>query len=160
MARWNDVVTAAPELAQLAQARIEATGLALLATIRRDGFPRISGVEPSFDAGELWLGMMTDSRKALDLRRDPRLTLHNATVDKEVTEGDVKITGRAVEVVEDAARDEFRTATKARTGFDPGTDFHLFRVDVTELASLRPAGDHLVIDSWREGEAPRSVDRY
>jgi hypothetical protein len=160
MARWDDVSEAAPELAALARARIEATGLGLLATLRRDGWPRISGIEPWFDDGELWLGMMKDSRKALDLLRDPRLALHNATVDKEVSDGDVKITGRAAAVTDADAVEQVRQALLARTGFDPGTDFHLFRVEVTEVSSIRPGGDHLVIDVWREGEPPRRVERY
>lgn len=56
---------------------------ATLATLRRDGSPRISGTEVVFDdeAGEIYLGMMPGSVKALDLRRDPRLALHSPTVD-------------------------------------------------------------------------------
>jgi hypothetical protein len=104
--------------------------------------------------------MMKDSRKALDLLRDPRLALHNATIDKEVTEGDVKITGRAAAVTDVDIVERVRQGLLARTGYDPGTDFHLFRVDVTELSSIRPGGDHLIIDSWREGEPPRRVQRY
>ena len=160
MATWQEVTIAAPDIAALTQERIEATGLGLLATIRRDGFPRISGIEPTFGAGEVWLGMMLDSLKARDLQRDPRCTLHNATVDKDVKDGDVKITGRAVEVLDDATRTAFRDDVKARTGYDPGTDFHLFRLDVTEVSTLRPGGDHLVIESWREGETPKRVKRY
>src|SRR5262249_51486943 len=102
MATWTEVTAAAPEIAALTQERIEATGLGLLATLRRDGFPRLSGIEPSFADGEVWLGMMPRSLKALDLLRDPRMSLHNATVDKDVKEGDVKITGRAVAVTDQA----------------------------------------------------------
>jgi hypothetical protein len=160
MASWSDVVRHAPEIAALTQARIETTGLGLLATIRRDGFPRISGIEPTFAAGEVWLGMMLDSLKARDLQRDPRCALHNATVDKDVKDGDVKITGRAVEVLDDETRTAFRDDVKARTGYDPGIDFHLFRLDVTEVSTLRPGGDHLVIESWRAGEAPKRVKRF
>src|ERR671935_3336335 len=102
MAAWRDVASAAPELAALVRARFEATGLGLLATLRRDGSPRISGIEPLFTADDLWLGMMPGSRKAADLLRDPRFALHSATTDKQVTHGDAKINGRAV-VVEDEA---------------------------------------------------------
>lgn len=160
MANWTEVTAAAPEIAKLTQARIEATGLALLATLRRDGFPRISGIEPMFRRGELLLGMMLDSRKARDLQRDSRLCLHNATVDKEVKEGDVKITGRAVEVLDGEFRQALRNEIKEESGFDPGQDFHLFRIDVVEVATVRPAGDHLRIESWREGDVPKTVKRY
>jgi len=159
MATWNAVIDAAPDIAHLAQARIEATGLGLLATLRADGFPRVSGVEPWFEGGELWLGMMSGSLKAKDLQRDARLCLHNATVDKDVKDGDVKITGRGVEVDDPAVRRRVRDDLVARTGFDPGDSFHLFRVDVAEVATLRPATDHLVIESWREGGQPKRVER-
>src|ERR687886_3125309 len=102
MAAWKDVASSAPELAALVRARFEATGLGLLATLRRDGSPRISGIEPLFTDDELWLGMMPESRKADDLLRDPRFALHSATEDKQVTHGDARLSGRAV-LVEDQA---------------------------------------------------------
>jgi hypothetical protein len=43
----------------------------LVATIRRDGTPRLSPVEPFVLEGELWLSMMPASTKAHDLDRDP-----------------------------------------------------------------------------------------
>src|ERR687883_1376464 len=100
MADWSTVSAQVPELAARVRARFEATGLGLLATLRRDGSPRISGIEPLFTDDELWLGMMPDSRKATDLLRDPRFALHSATVDKQVTEGDARLSGEAV-LVED-----------------------------------------------------------
>src|SRR4051812_42460346 len=67
MPTWTEVTTAAPELAAVVQDRFAAHGLALLATLRRDGAPRISGIEPLFALDEVWLGMMDHSRKAEDL---------------------------------------------------------------------------------------------
>lgn len=159
MANWNDVTKAAPEIAKQAQARIEATGLGFIATLRKDGFPRVSGIEPLFQGGELWLGMMPNSLKGRDLERDPRFSLHNASVDKEVKEGDVKITGRALEVVDEPTRSKFRDDVKARTGFDVGADFYLFRADVKEVATVRPGGEVLIIESWGEGEEPKRIER-
>lgn len=159
MASWSDFRTAAPELAQAVQDRFEAHGLALLATLRRDGSPRISAIELLFAEGELWLGMMADSRKAADLERDPRLAMHNATVDKEVKEGDAKLSGRAVAVRDDAEWERFLGALKKHSGYVPEGRFPAFRVDVTEASTLHPAGDHLVIESWREGEPVRRVER-
>lgn len=159
MPSWSDVTTAAPDLAERAQARFDATGLALLATLRRDGSPRITGIEPLFALGEVWLGMMHGSRKAADLLRDPRLAMHNATVDKNVAEGDTRISGRAVEVVDEAEVAAFTAAVHDVAGQDPPTPFHLFKVDVTEVSFLRPAGDHLVIEWWRPGEPVHRVER-
>lgn len=160
MTSWSELLIAAPEVGAQVQARIEATGLALLATLRRDGSPRISGVEPLFHGGELWLGMMPDSRKAIDLQRDPRFALHNATEDKEVTEGDVKISGRAIEVTDDEAIASFRRAFAGESGVEPPPGpMHLFRVDITEVATVQPNVDHLVIHVWRPGRAVQRIER-
>jgi hypothetical protein len=160
MASWAEVVAAAPALAAMAQARFDAHGLGLLATLRRDGSPRISGIEPMFADGELWLGMMPDSRKGADLRADGRFALHNATVDKQVTEGDVKIAGKAHLVETDETMARFRQGFERRTGYPPPPGpLTLFRADVCEVATLRPAGDHLDIAWWREGAPVRRVER-
>ena len=159
MSTWSDVLTAAPDLAGRVQARFDATGLGLLATLRHDGSPRISGQEPLFE-DELWLGMMLGSRKAADLGRDPRFALHSATADKNVAEGDAKLSGRAVLVDDPAVVAAFRRRFIDATGADlPEDPFHLFRADVLEISFLRPGGDHLVIEWWREGEAPQRVER-
>lgn len=161
MSTWKDFAGSAPELAELVQGRFEATGLALLATLRRDGSPRISGIEPSIFDGELWLGMMDGSLKARDLQRDPRLALHNATEDKEVKEGDVKVSGRAVEIVDDDTKRAFLRAFAEANGYGPGEEepMHLFTVDITEVASVQPATDHLVIQSWTPERGLRRVER-
>jgi hypothetical protein len=159
MATWAEIEAAAPELAARARASFDAHKHKLLATLRRDGSPRISGIEATFADGELWLGMMPGSRKALDLRRDPRLALHSASEDPPddptAWTGDAKLSGRAVEV-DDPALVE-RIAGEAA---EPG-GAHVFRVDVTELVHTRvgePA-DHLVIDVWQEGRGLRRMQR-
>jgi Pyridoxamine 5'-phosphate oxidase len=150
MASWSEIEAAAPELAARVRAIFDAHRHKVLATLRRDGSPRISGIETSFTDGELWLGMMPGSRKALDLRRDPRLALHSASVDPPddptAWTGDAKLSGRAVEV------DDPELLGRLGAGDEAGA--HLFRVDVTELVHIRvgdPA-DHLVIDLWQEGK--------
>ncbi len=160
MSSWSNVVRATPHLAAHVQARFDAHGLALLATLRRDGSPRISGIEPLFALDELWLGMMLASRKAADLLRDPRFALHSATIDKQVTHGDAKIAGRAVLVEDEATVGRFVAAFQAHTGYAPPPGpFHLFRADVREISLVRPGGDHLDLDWWREGAQTTHLDR-
>ena len=160
MPAWSEVVSAAPELAAAVQARFDAYGLALLATLRRDGSPRISGIEPLFAVGELWLGMMPDSRKALDVLRDGRFALHSATTDKQVTSGDAKIAGVAITVEADVQLARFRDAFAQNTGSPPPEGpFHLFRADVREISIVRPSGDHLDIDWWHAGGSVKHVER-
>ncbi|MCU1450232.1 MAG: pyridoxamine 5-phosphate oxidase-related FMN-binding protein [Acidimicrobiales bacterium] len=159
MASWAQVMEAAPDLAERVRERFDAHGLAVMATIRADGAPRVTGVEPLFALDELWLGMMHGSRKAADLQRDPRLALHNATEDKQVTNGDAKIAGRAIEITEATDVEAFARAFHDATGYAPPPPYHLFKIDVSELSFLRPAGDHLVIELWREGEPVRRIER-
>ena len=158
MATWKDIEAAAPELAGRARAAFDAHKHKVLATLRRDGSPRISGIEATFHGGELWLGMMPGSRKALDLRRDPRLALHSASLDPPddptTWSGDAKLTGRAVEVDDPALLEQLGAGAEAG-------DAHLFRVEVTELVHTRvgdPA-DHLVIELWQEGKGVRRMQR-
>jgi Pyridoxamine 5'-phosphate oxidase len=155
------VVAAAPQLADDVRARFDAHGLALLATVRADGSPRISGIEPLFAGDHLWFGMMEGSRKGADLGREPRFALHSATIDKAVTAGDAKVVGSAVAVTDQAAHAAFVEAFAAATGAPPPPGpFELFRADVREISLLRPAGDHLDIRWWREGVGERQLDRF
>jgi hypothetical protein len=160
MATWSEVERAAPELAAFVRARFEAHGLALLATLRADGSPRISPLEPLFALDELWLGMMPDSHKALDLRRDPRFAIHAATIDRAVTEGDAKMSGRAVEVADAPTIKRYQKAFAAESGYPPQPGpFHLFRADVSEISTVRLAGDQLDLDWWREGVGVGRIER-
>lgn len=156
---WRDVTAAAPELAAKVRARFEAHGLALLATLRRDGSPRISAVETLFGEGELWIGMMPGSLKAKDLLRDPRLALHSATVDKMVADGDAKLSGLALHVEDEDTFEGYRKASGGAPAFSLD-GMHLFRVDVRETSHLMPAGDHLDVEWWSEPGGYRRKDIY
>ena len=76
---WEAFEEQATELAELGRDRLERPGLCLVGTLRRDGWPRISPVEPYITVGHLFLGMMPRSRKARDLLRDPRVVVHSVT---------------------------------------------------------------------------------
>ena len=161
MSTWTDIEADAPELAATVRARFQAHGMGLLATLRRDGSPRISGIEPLFALGELWMGMMPGSRKAADVVRDPRFALHSATTDKDVTHGDAKVGGVLVEVHDDDEFARFVEAFAAANGYSgPPERFPLFKADVKEVSTVKPAGDHLDIESWREGRGLRKVERF
>lgn len=164
MTNWHDLTQTAPELTAMVERRFRTTGLGYLATLRRDGAPRISGVEPLFAHGEVWLGMMPASRKGDDLRRDPRCCLHAANIDKQVADGDARIAGRAVQVHDDETVERFLVAFAAEAGKPveeavPPGPFDLFRLDVDELVHLKPGGDHLVIESWTTARGAQRVER-
>jgi hypothetical protein len=148
MASWSEIEAEAPELAAQARGFLDAFVHKTLATLRRDGSPRISGSEVIFAEDELWLGSMWRSLKALDLRRDPRFALHSGSPDPEAGwHGDAKLAGRAEEIDDEERRIRI-FAGKGGTG-----PAHLFRCDITELVTVALADPptHLVIESWHEG---------
>src|SRR4051812_47526288 len=98
MPSWSAFEAEAPELAALARGYLDARVHKTLATLRRDGSPRISGTEAEFRDGDLWIGSMWMARKAQDLRRDPRFALHSGSEDPADWSGDTKVAGRMVEV--------------------------------------------------------------
>jgi hypothetical protein len=99
--RWADFEASAPEIARAGVERFKRSRLALLGTLRRDGWPRISPVEPLFMGTDLVLGMIWKSKKALDLLRDPRCVLHSVVSDPDANEGEFKLRGRAVATMEE-----------------------------------------------------------
>jgi pyridoxamine 5'-phosphate oxidase-like protein len=103
---WGELEAAAPELAQAAKARLEATRLALLGTIRADGSPQISPIEPYFTRDELLLGAMTRSLKVRDLERDPRCVLHSPVSHPDAGEPEFKLYGTVVEASDRKARSD------------------------------------------------------
>lgn len=154
MASWSEIETAAPELARAARGRFEAHTHHTIATLRRDGSPRISGIECKFAAGELFVGSMWKAVKALDLRRDPRFSLHSHSEDPPDWDGDARVSGVAEEVTDPERWREIY-------GEPPSGRSHLFRLDLHEvvLVGLSPDRAKLVIESFRPGRGLRRVER-
>ncbi len=135
---WNDFKEAAPDLAKLGEERFESFGLVLVGTIRRNGWPRISPVEPLIVDGELYLGMSWRSRKALDLLRDPRCTVHSVVSNRDGSEGEFKLYGCARDEVSPERRRVYAETLSEKLGFDleEEEDWHLFAVDIESAAFL------------------------
>ena len=149
---WSTFASAAPKLAGDIAARFQATGLCLMGTLRADGFPRISPVEPLIHSGQLYLGMMWQSYKGLDLLRDPRVLVHTTIADKNGTEGEGKVYGRAV-VIDGEEKRAFARACKEETGYFPDeSPFHLFAVDITQTGWVKVEGDQMRTRRWRPGD--------
>ncbi len=153
--RWNEFVAACPEIAEVAETRFRADELVVLGTVRSDGTARVSPCEIDFAEGELLMGMMWRSHKALDLLRDPRITVHSATADRMNPGGDVKLRGLAVDVTDPTLRQVYRDTIRARIDWAPDEPgFHLFSLDVASAAYLR-FGDGGVAKVWDPAEGLR-----
>jgi len=162
MATWQEIEAAVPDLAAAVRAAFDAHKHKVLATLRADGSPRVSGNELTFKDGEAWLGMMHRSVKALDLLRDPRLAVHSATADAELKLGDAKLSGRAVEETDAETKRSFGSdSAEEHDGQEPPEEYHLFRVDVSEVSVVRIGDppDHLVVESWSPASGYRRIER-
>jgi hypothetical protein len=156
MASWNELATDAPEFAARVRARFDAGTNKTLATLRRDGSPRISGSELRIADDEVTLGMMPGSVKLADVRRDPRVALHSPTSEPPPGDpgswlGEAKLAGRLVEIPSPP---------------DVPPDAASFRLDITEavltyVTSSAPDGpvDLLVVESWHPGTGHRRRTR-
>jgi hypothetical protein len=160
MVTWQEFAEQAPKIAETFVRRHTATGnLCMLATLRSDGFPRISPMEPRFFEDQLWLAGMPNTTKFADLARDPRFCLHTATVDTEVSDGDAKLFGRVLDVQDKGLHQRFAEALFAQTGFDlRGREFdHFYAAEITGASSIEFADGALAIRIWKEGEEERVV---
>ena len=169
MATWTSFADEAPEIATLAEQRIAASGLLIMATVRRDGFPRISPVEPTLaddrlvlHDDKLWLGMMPGAAKSLDLQRDGRLGLHTATADKMVTEGDVKMWGTATQISDRATLEKMADDIFVSVGhrFEVGT-FDAFDIDLlgASAVTVDTEAEVMLVRTWRPGAGVSRVEK-
>jgi len=148
MSSWAELAAAEPDFAERVRRVLEARKHKSLATLRRDGSPRVSGVEVQVTDGELVMGMMPGSRKVADLERDPRLAIHTISDDPPAAApgewgGDVQVAGRAIGL--------------ERPDGPPHYRIHLAEIVLTRLGD--PA-DHLLIESWHPGRGLVAFKRY
>jgi hypothetical protein len=155
MASWSEFEAAAPELAERVRAHLDAHVHKTLATIRRDGSPRISGTETRLVDGELWIGSMWQARKALDLQRDPRFALHSGSEDPPEWSGDAKLAG-VMEEITDPERVKEINGEAAAAG-----PTHLFRLDLREVSTVGLDDERkaLLIELWTPEGGVRTMTR-
>ena len=161
MATFAEFETQAPALGAFVRGRIEATGLSMVGTTRRDGWPRVSGWEVFVVDGRLYVGSMPNAVKVFDLRRDPRCCLITPLADKDDMSGEGKLFCRAREILTVDEYEPVRRGFEALRGFDMG-DFggaHLFEMAVHGAAWQRVDGEDFRTTSWREGEGVRERAR-
>ncbi|MFC4950641.1 pyridoxamine 5'-phosphate oxidase family protein [Pseudonocardia sp. GCM10023141] len=163
MTTWQEFTAVAPRIAEIFERRHTATGnLCMLGTLRPDGFPRISPMEPRFFEGQLWIGGMPDTAKFNDLVADPRFTLHTATVDTQVSEGDAKVWGTVQDVHDPALHQRYAEDLYAQTGFDlRGATFdHFYAAHLVGAAAVEVGDGHMDVTVWKEGAAERVIRKH
>jgi hypothetical protein len=138
---WSELAAQAGDLATLGEERMEEVGVVLVGTVRADGTARISPVEPLLLDGRLYLGMMWRSKKALDLLRDPRVLVHSAVRSRDGADGEFKLRGRVRDIEDTATRERFADAVERKIDWRPPEPYHLFEVDIEDVAYVKFAPD-------------------
>ncbi|HSS62516.1 MAG TPA: pyridoxamine 5'-phosphate oxidase family protein [Candidatus Limnocylindrales bacterium] len=124
---------------------MKADGLVVLGTLRVDGWPRISPCEAYVVDGELLLGMMWQSKKALDLLRDPRIAVATVQDDREAKHGDLKLYGTVRDVPEPERRQAYSDALFAAIAWRPSEPYHLFALEIERAGFITFDNDRRLI---------------
>jgi hypothetical protein len=146
---WRALEAEAPELAHLGRRRLEETQLALLGTLRADGSPRVSPVEPFFAGGDLVIGVMARSGKARDLRRDPRVAVQSAVSRPDAGEPELKLYGRV-------GPSDVEAGWWAGRG---GADVYAVAIDEAVYIEWELADGLMRVRRWRPGHAESVAER-
>jgi hypothetical protein len=160
MAHWGVFAGEAPHISEVFTRRHAATGnLCLLATLRSDGSPRISPIEPRIVEEHLVLVGMPGTTEVRDLGRDPRFSLHTATIDPYVGEGDAKLSGVVENLQNPDLHRRFADDLFEASGFDlRDQDFDPFYVaDITGASAAELVDNRLRLTIWRPGQGESVV---
>jgi hypothetical protein len=152
--RWADFELQQPRFAAVGREKLAGPGVVLVGTIRKDGSPRISPVEPLFWNGDLWLSMGLGTMKARDLRRDPRILVHSIVTNRDGGEGEFKVRGRAVPEDDRELNARIADAIADNLGWRAEVGkFHLFRVDVEDVTFIHwdDRNNDQYLSRWPEG---------
>lgn len=155
MVTWKDFAAAAPGLAGAGQALLNqfGVGLAFLATVRRDGAPRLHPVCPVLSDDRLFVLITPDSPKRHDLARDGRYALQTFPQPKPGSD-EFYLAGHA-RLVEDTAT---RSAVLRDARHQADASEVLFELDIeramhTRWENVLTAQMRSVHQKWR---APRA----
>jgi nitroimidazol reductase NimA-like FMN-containing flavoprotein (pyridoxamine 5'-phosphate oxidase superfamily) len=141
---WKLLEEQQPALAVFGAERLNGK-VGYLATIRKDGSPRIHPMTPIIGQGHLFVFMEPTSPKGHDLKRDGRYAIHCAVNDTSGESGEFMITGQAY-LVNDADQ---RTLAAKLASYAPKDRYILFKFDVESASSTIYREDQPMRQFWK-----------
>ena len=144
---WKTFSSQSPELADFAQMRLH-NKVTYLATIRKDGSPRVHPFTPIIGEGHLFVFMEPTSPKGHDLRRDPRYALHCSVSDTSGESGEVILTGRA-RFLDDA---DMRAVAVRVSPYQPAERYILFELEIESVTVTEYPEGGAVRRYWKINE--------
>ena len=76
MVSWGEFAEAEPEMAEVLAKSLAWIPITYLATVRRDGAPRVHPICPIIGKGRMFVAVNQTSPKRLDLKNDGRYAMH------------------------------------------------------------------------------------
>ena len=141
---WKTLEDQDPALAQFGAARLNGQ-VAYLATVRKDGSPRVHPVTPIIGQGHLFVFMEPTSPKGHDLRRDGRYAMHCSVSDSSGGSGEFNVAGRA-QLVDNSAT---RALAAQLASYTPADRYILFELTVENAASTVYSNDQVLRSQWK-----------
>jgi len=153
MLTWQEFTAVRPDLAEAGHALLHqfGIGLAFLATVRRDGGPRLHPVCPLIHEGHLFVFVVGHSPKRYDLQRDGRYALH--TFPPADNDDEFYCTGSAIPVSEPALRQAIAEQAKHHVeDHEILFELYLDRALHTTWENLRQPNTRPVYTKWWKGD--------
>jgi hypothetical protein len=144
---WQELEERQPELATFGVERLNRK-IAYLATVDREGSPRVHPITPIIGQGHLLVFMEPTSPKGHDLRRNGRYALHCAVSDSSGSSGEFVIRGSA-RLVDDAG---LRLLAEQLAGYKVVERYILFEFEIESAASTIYPDEQPVRHMWKRDE--------
>lgn len=154
MSRWSDFAAAEPEMAKDGRDLFYRVGIGLgyLATVRKDGGPRVHPFCPVIAGDGIYGFILNQSAKKLDLERDGRYAIHSFPADD--VDDEFYITGTARLVTDEAEYAAAKASYEASGGkTDDGETLFEFQLEKAMHAKYKARPD------WPPAYRKWSADR-
>ena len=144
---WKLLEENNPGLAAFGAARLDGK-VAYLATLRKDGAPRVHPMTPIIGEGHFFVFMEPTSPKGKDLQRDGRYAIHCSVDNNSGESGEFILSGLA-QRVEDA---QTRAQAVRLCSYDPADRYILFEFEVESASSTVYVQEKAVRTHWKRPE--------
>ena len=149
MLTWAEFVSVEPEMAEFGMRRLE-YHVMYLATVRKDGRPRVHPFTPFVASGRLFAFMEPKSPKAFDLQRNGLFAIHSLVTDMIGSSGEFMMAGHAHLVTDPTTRE---MAVKG-CPYNPKGRYICFEFKLDQCMTNIYVDDHSDTKRWKEKPRP------
>src|SRR5689334_2449618 len=141
---WQSLEDQQPELAAFGAERLDGK-VTYLATVRKDGSPRVHPITPIIGQGHLFVFMEPTSPKGYDLQRDSRYAVHCSVNDNSGASGEFIVMGRAHFI----DSPELRALAVQLSSYTPAERYILFEFELESVSSTIYTNEQAIRQHWK-----------